>query len=705
MSDKYSMLDKKPGEGIHPAAGKSLRKVITLTLRPSGESRRPITLRFNKDRIVIGSVVSADVRLVGDQVAPIHAVLELLTGSSGELNGVIYDLASDSGVSVNGAKVVTQTLKNGDSLRIGGHELSYSLLDLEAVPQDRDRVRVTEGRRLFLNPDEDLSPLILESERNVQPIFDYRPAQKRALEVVMSWKGTILAVEHFVKEQKVTIGTTRKSDFGVPPILSESRYAIVTRNGEDFVLNLDARMKGVMQRKGKLDNFEAIRSGTKTPAGPLQLPIGNDDFAKVSVGDIDFYMSYTAAPPRLKPARLFPRDPVLFKVVSSSMLLTGLMIFSMLNANVPPALEAEKIPERIATILYQPERYTSQPKIVKPVQPPEKSVEKPVVKTEPVPEKKPEPVKKVEAVQKPKPPKVEQKVVKLDIKPDPAKEKRPVPKEMNVAPKTGGGQKVSQNVSKEGEGARAKGTEGKRGSPQAVPNKTPQDKASRTSPQGGPGKGEGASQVSSLGNVDILNTATAKITNLLGNAGEKLGKNGDKLKGFGGFTTQGTGGLALSGEGKGGGGTSEMLGGLGKQGLGGGRIGTGMGAAGTGTGIVGGAVRVAIKTGGPEEAVVMGTIDAGAVEAALLAHQDEFRLCYEKEINAENNKLAGRLSTTFVIGSSGNVTQAGIESKTLKSPNLERCVLNVIRRIQFPIPRGAGLVQVTYPFKFSPTKM
>jgi hypothetical protein len=129
-----------------------------------------------------------------------------------------------------------------------------------------------------------------------------------------------------------------------------------------------------------------------------------------------------------------------------------------------------------------------------------------------------------------------------------------------------------------------------------------------------------------------------------------------------------------------------------------------LGAAGNGTGIVGGQARVAIRSGGTEETVVMGTIDADAVEAALLAHKDEFRLCYEREINAENPTLAGRVSTTFVIGSGGRVTEAGVESTTIHNANVERCVLAVIKRIDFPAPRGGGVVQVSYPFKYSPVK-
>ena len=279
---------------------------------------------------------------------------------------------------------------------------------------------------------------------------------------------------------------------------------------------------------------------------------------------------------------------------------------------------------------------------------------------------------------------------------------KPTDKGVKNGAKSKGGAHA-QGQAKEGKGARAKGNEGVRGSKNAKANGKPQEAASRTSPNGGPGRGEGQSQVPDEGNLDMFKGSVNKIQNILGNSAAALGKGGEKLKGFGGFNTQGNGGLAIAGAGHGGGGDANTtLGGLSNNGRGGGRVGTGLGAAGSGTGIVGGSARVVIRSGGPEEAVVMGSIDADAVEAALLAHKDEFRLCYEKEINAENPNLAGRVGTSFVIGSTGRVDQAGIESSTLNNSNAERCIVQVIKRIEFPIPRGAGMVQVNYPFKFTP---
>lgn len=284
------------------------RKIIFLSLNYSenySESDSedthipPTVFRLHKDRVVFGTVESADVRLNGDDVSPIHAVLEYQRSViPSQEKIVLYDLASDTGVYVNGKSIVTQELKIGDIIQVGKYELTFNLEDEDAF-NPRQRIAESEGRKLFFNPNEDLSALLLESEANVVEIFDYTPTQKRALQVVMSWRGTVLDVEHFVTTQSVTVGTTRKSDFGIPPLLSSSRYAIVTRVGEGFVIHLDPQMKGVIQKKGqlkKLDEFKANGS---------QLPIENDDFAKISIGDVDFYLCYTAAPPRLKMGRIF----------------------------------------------------------------------------------------------------------------------------------------------------------------------------------------------------------------------------------------------------------------------------------------------------------------------------------------------------------------------------------------------------------------
>jgi hypothetical protein len=131
---------------------------------------------------------------------------------------MIFDLASDTGVFINGTKHVTATIKTGDEITVGRFRLKFNVEDPNAVKPDR--VRETSYGKLITDEKEDLAPLNLQDEREVYEIFDYRPTSKQALEVVMSWSSTILDVEHFVNDADVTVGGDRTADFAIPTTLS-----------------------------------------------------------------------------------------------------------------------------------------------------------------------------------------------------------------------------------------------------------------------------------------------------------------------------------------------------------------------------------------------------------------------------------------------------------------------------------------------------
>ncbi len=241
--------------------------------------------KLHKDRIVIGHVVSADVQVQGEGVAPIHSVIEVQTTASGGAIAVIYDLASTTGVFINGTKHITATLKTGDEIMIGRFRLKFAIEDSSKI-QIGDRVRETsDGRKLIIPDSEDLRPLLLEESRNVEEIFDYRPASKTALEAVMSWSDTILDIQHHVDSPAVTIGTDRSNDFGIPPVLSGGNHQIATLNGDHYVLNLDRSMKGIIQRQGQIQTLDQIRAAS---GGSNSVRLDPNEYAKITVGDIDF---------------------------------------------------------------------------------------------------------------------------------------------------------------------------------------------------------------------------------------------------------------------------------------------------------------------------------------------------------------------------------------------------------------------------------
>ena len=641
-------MEKQKNQNAAVDPGKEIKAIFEIS---QGGQRQTFMIR--KDRIVFGSVESADIKLTGSKVAPIHAVMELQFGATeGQCTAKILDLASPSGVFVNGTKVINQVVRSGDKLILGDAQMVFNLKKPE-----------------FQQPLPDQA-LILIEENQITPIFDYRPPVKEALEVVYSWHESILNVKHFTDKEQIVLGGTTQDDFLVPPILSHgSNHTLATKTGGKWVIYLDAKMKGVLYLGGELHSIEEYRKeklGTD-PRGAVIL--SDHDFAKVEAGSVSFYLSQTVAPPVLRKQSAMVTDPFLLKSFIASLAITGLAFFAAEKFQ-PAQNETVQVPETIATILYHPEKYS-----VKKIPPPPKKVEKPA-------EKVPEPPKKAE----------------IDFTKKPPPEKK-VAETKSAQP---GKKQVAQSAAKEGEGAKAKGAAGSRGDKNSKVTGKPQTIAKRASPEAGTDRGGTKSEVADNGNVQMLKGATNKILDLLGGSGEKLGKGGSKLQGFGGFSTQGNGGAALAGSGKGGGGTADtLLGGTGEKGRGGGKVGTGLGAEGTGAGIVGGKTRVELNTGGGDETVVVGAIDRDAIDAAIRAHRDEFRYCYENEVNTGHPNLSGKIVTAFVIGGSGRASQMAIASSSMGSPNVERCVLGVIGRIQFPQPAGGVPVTIKYPFAYS----
>ncbi len=129
-----------------------------------------------------------------------------------------------------------------------------------------------------------------------------------------------------------------------------------------------------------------------------------------------------------------------------------------------------------------------------------------------------------------------------------------------------------------------------------------------------------------------------------------------------------------------------------------GRVGVGgLGTAGSGKKSAAGGGKIRVEQGKP---AVMGCMSKEIIRRVIRKHRNEMRYCYEKHLLAEP-KLSGKATLKFVIGTTGKVQSAEIQSSSLGNQSLEKCVLSAIRRWTFPAPDG-GIVVVHYPFIFRP---
>ena len=165
-------------------------------------------------------------------------------------------------------------------------------------------------------------------------------------------------------------------------------------------------------------------------------------------------------------------------------------------------------------------------------------------------------------------------------------------------------------------------------------------------------------------------------------------------------------GLAMNGTGEYGGGTGEhtlgrgTIGTLGKFGAGDGS-GEGPGRGyGHGVGVLG-----TRKTITPQilQGIVTsnGSLDKDIIRRIVRRHLNEVKYCYELGL-AKQPKLDGRVVVKFTISGTGQVLASFIQSSTLGATAVEMCVVNAVKRWEFPAPEKGGLAFVSYPFQFSP---
>jgi len=162
---------------------------------------------------------------------------------------------------------------------------------------------------------------------------------------------------------------------------------------------------------------------------------------------------------------------------------------------------------------------------------------------------------------------------------------------------------------------------------------------------------------------------------------------------------QGGWGYGLKGTGPGGGGTGWGT-------IGTGRYGTIGHGSGTGSGYGVGSGKGGMRGRRPRppqvnigNATATGDLDKNIIRRYIRKKLPQIKYCYEKQLLVKPS-LAGTVTTVFTI--SGNGAVISMAASGMGSKEVENCVGAAVKGIQFPKPKGGGLVNVRYPFTFRP---
>jgi TonB family protein len=130
-------------------------------------------------------------------------------------------------------------------------------------------------------------------------------------------------------------------------------------------------------------------------------------------------------------------------------------------------------------------------------------------------------------------------------------------------------------------------------------------------------------------------------------------------------------------------------GGFGTKGKGGGHAGYGNSKVGSGASNFTYPVR--------EDAVVEGGLDRDAVYMVIMKNLGQITYCYELGLQQKPN-LRGRVAVDFTINPQGRVSHCTVANSSLRSSQVETCMISKIKTWKFPTPVGGVHVDVNYPF-------
>jgi hypothetical protein len=263
-----------------------------------------------------------------------------------------------------------------------------------------------------------------------------------------------------------------------------------------------------------------------------------------------------------------------------------------------------------------------------------------------------------------------------------------------------------------GSGQRAKGEEGKMGSPTSTKTgnrygiKGPADNTDLRIP-----REVALREAGTIGMIGLLNSGVGGDPNAPTapwGGDETLGSDPKSARGnMWGDTIDeafGANGLGLTGIGEGGGGLGEGigLGPIGTIGHGAG-VGTsdGFGACGhRGCGHLAPAHATKVPQLRTPTTTVNGRLPAEVIQRIVRQNYGRFRVCYESGLRSSPT-LEGRVEVRFVIGRDGAVSNVSNGNSDLPDPSVVRCVLQAYYGLSFPQPES-GIVSVVYPIMFSP---
>jgi len=461
------------------------------------------------------------------------------------------------------------------------------------------------------------------------------------------WGDHILDVSNYYDPIILNIGEGPKNHYVIPSVGIPDEFPLITieEDGTAF-LAFTEEMSGTVRARDTIFDVKDLpkQKFVRKVGNYYVLALRREDFAKLSIGNINFFILYVKPAPRVLPPPFFDRDRLLLNALIGSALFALLMLLGLSLIPEPKPVTIEMIPERFAKIIIRK----------RPIIPPQ-------LKAPPAQKPMKEASKKAKAAKAAKP---AGKAGKPEIK-------KAKPKKKPIAKK---------------------------------PKKTVVKKPVKKKPRR-KRKIVDSERAKSVGLLKAFSRTDMKkdLKQLLDKEKgvDAFGKSMRAARGRRVEDVAGTTGVGLKGVKVGAGGKSIGIEGPSTKGVGIGGSATGIGEGLYGTGRLGkkGEHSVSVIS---ENIQILSGLPKDVINAVVQRHRAEIRQCYEAA-RQRSPRLRGKVVVKFNIQPNGIVSYAGVKESTTGDPQLSRCIVSRVRSWRFPKPEAPVVTEVTaYPFYLNP---
>lgn len=325
-------------------------------------------------RLVVGRIQSAEIHANHPDMANVHALIEV---NSPEQTIKIVDVSgADKGTFVNGNKIIEYVLTQTDQVQVG--PLSFSIyfkspqkgvspppgvkpIPKTPPPPPPPLPKKTKVPRSAVAPTPAPRPAVEMTVGENTVVTIAAPIARttttgEVVEIIQMLGPEILEVVTFPAGKEVTVGETLAADFTIPldEFSDKGPAAFVRKDAGTLTLFCHPeRMKGAIRTGGKVYSLkQAVQEGVlKTCGGPFgyHVQLSDQDFAKISIGNITFFVMQVPEPPKPKPAGFIDFDPILNRVMA---VVSFFWIAFMLFAGLMPA-DTDIVAERAIDKVFQ----------------------------------------------------------------------------------------------------------------------------------------------------------------------------------------------------------------------------------------------------------------------------------------------------------------------------------------------------------------